>query len=218
MANLPIKERLRHYFIAMGAENTEPIEGHTEGLTLTLGSERVHITILTNEIFLQRGKMVESVISLASLKDSADRLYLAAPRLLGTTVEAGIFRSHGIGLLLFDDRRIEEIVSPQSFQQHQPAIGNHTRDQLLMTEIETLKSMYAEMERSVTALREDIRDYQQTISSITSSPERFMSPQAMAQQPAFVPENSHLPSFFTNNPWLDVLSKRGSEGTGSIAA
>jgi len=217
MASLPIEERLLHYFLAMGAEPAEHIQEAPEGLTLVLGSERIHIAILKNDAFLERGKIVGSIMSLASLRDSVNQLYLAAPRLLGTTVEAGIFRSHGIGLLLFDDRRIEETVTPQSFQPRQAKAGSYNPDQALVTEIETLKSMYSEMERNLTSLQDEVRNYQEKMASMTASRETFSLPPVLRQEPTYVPQSSGLPSFFSNNPWLEVLSKRGKEEVPSIA-
>jgi hypothetical protein len=110
VTNLSIDERLLHYFLAMGAEPREPLQNAPSGLTLNLDSEATHIAILKGDDFLQKGKIIESVMSLVALRNSVNRTYLAAPRLLGTTVNVEVFRSHGIGLLLFDDRRIDEVV------------------------------------------------------------------------------------------------------------
>ncbi len=217
MARLPIQERLLHYFLAMGAESEELAQGAAEGLTLALGSERVHVAILTDDMFLQKGKIMESVLKIASLKDTVNRLYLAAPRLLGTAVEAGIFRTHGIGLILFDDRRIEEIVPPQSFQPQRLEASDHIPDETLMNEIQTLKTMYAEMERNVATLRDDIRNYHEKASSLNVSPDKMPSRQVVRRDPSYISQSGDLPPFFSNNPWLEVLSRRGRDEGVSIA-
>ena len=113
MANLPIEERLLHYFLAMGAQATDPIQNSPPGISVTLGTEKIHIAILKNDAFLQRSKIVGSILDLSALRNSVELIYLAAPKLLGTAIDADVFRSHGIGLLLFDDRRIEETVPPK---------------------------------------------------------------------------------------------------------
>ncbi len=213
MAKLPIQERLLHYFLAMGADPVDLPQGTGERLTLTLGSERIQVAILTDEMILQKGKIVESVLEVASLKDTVNRLYLAAPRLLGTAIEAGIFRTQGIGLILFDDRRIEEVVSSQSFRRQLPEANNHTPNEAIVNEIQTLKTMYADMERNVTNLREEMRNYCEKISSLDISPDKFPLP-----QPSSCPTQSKdLPPFFSNNPWLEVLSRRGRDQAMSIA-
>lgn len=217
MANLPIEERLLHYFLAMGAQPHEPLQNAATGLTVSLGSEKVHVAILKSDAFLQRGKIIESIMNLAPLKNSVNQLYLAAPRLLGTTVDAEVFRSHGIGLLLFDNRRIDEAVAPQSFHMHQLEPSGQNLDPALVTEVATLKTMYLEMERTVTKLREDLKSFQETISSTPTTPERIFQPPILHQEPKFAGPGTELPSFFTNNPWLEVLSKRGREEAAAIA-
>jgi hypothetical protein len=201
----------------MGAQPLDPIQNAPPGLTFNLGSDKVHIAILKNDAFLQRGKIIESVMNLSSLRDLANQLYLAAPRLLGTTIDAEVFRSHGIGLLLFDDRRIDETVEPQSIHRPQSQHGAEKIDQTIVTEVETLRSMYLEMERTVSKLREDLKNFQDNLSYAPSVPERISQPPIFHQEPKFVGGSSELPSFFNNNPWLDVLSRRGREETTPIA-
>lgn len=217
MPSVPIEERLLHYFLAMGAQLSEPLENVPPGLTIGLGSEKIHVAILNSDAFLQRGKIIESVMGLASLRGSVNQLYLAAPRLLGTTVDAEVFRSHGIGLLLFDDRRIDETVAPQSFHHETLDSREQRLDPNLEAEVATLKSMYLEMEKTVARLREDIKNYQETMGPPLASSETLSSPPALDQQRKFTRPEVELPSFFVNNPWLEVLSKRGREETAPIA-
>jgi hypothetical protein len=217
MPSVPIEERLLHYFLAMGAQLTEPLENAPPGLTIGLGSEKIHVAILNSDAFLQRGKIIESVMALTSLRGAVNQVYLAAPRLLGTTVDAEVFRSHGIGLLLFDDRRIDETVAPQSFHHETPDPMEPRLDPSLEAEIATLKSMYFEMEKTVTRLREDIKNYQETMGRPLTSSETSSNPPAFDQERKFTRPEGELPSFFVNNPWLEVLSKRGREETAPIA-
>ncbi len=218
MPSVPIKERLLHYFLAMGAQLSEPLENVPPGLTIDLGSEKVHVAILSSDAFLQRGKILESVMGLASLRGSVNQSYLAAPRLLGTAVDAEVFRSHGIGLLLFDDRRIDETVAPQSFHEEAREPGDQRPDPNLEAEVATLKSMYLEMEKTVAGLRQDIKNYQETMRTpLATSDNLLSSPSTFDQERKFTRPEGELPSFFVNNPWLEVLSKRGKEETAPIA-
>jgi len=214
MASLPIEERVLHYFLAMGAQPVEPPQNAPTGLTLILGQERVHVMILNNDIFLRGGKIIESIVSLTSLRDSVNQLYLAAPRLLGTTVEAEIFRSQGIGLLLYDNRRIDEAVAPKTFRSRR---SESTQGETLLNELAALKSMYLEMERDVSKLREELKGYQEKMNAISTIPERITSPSLLPQEPRYTGPSAELPSFFSNNPWLEVLSKRGREEASAIA-
>lgn len=221
MANLPIEDRLLHYFLAMGAQQTERAEIPQNNLAFLSGSEKVLVVILRNEDCVQRNKVIETILSLTALRNSTQLLYLAAPRLLGGSIDAAIFKPYGIGLLLFDERRIDEAAPPQPIQPTQTIQQmSQNPDPGVLTELATLKSMYAEMERNMAALREDLKTFQRGSESHTSkteltSPSRISRPESMFANPSF--SGGQLPSFFANNPWLDVLSKRGRSGDEPIA-
>jgi len=221
VANLPIEDRLLHYFLAMGAQQTERAEIPQNNLAFLSGSEKIHVVILRNEDFVQRNKVIETILSLTSLRNTSQLLYLAAPRLLGASIDAAIFKPYGIGLLLFDERRIDEAVPPQSLQPTQTMQQKSANfDPGVLTELATLRSMYAEMERNVATLREDLKTFQRDSESRASTteptpPSRISRPESMFANPSF--SGTQLPSFFANNPWLDVLSKRGRPGDEPIA-
>ncbi len=221
MANLPIEDRLLHYFLAMGAQQTERAEIPRNNLAFLSGSEKIHVVILRNEDFIQRNKVIETILSLTSLRNTSQLLYLAAPRLLGASIDAAIFKPYGIGLLLFDERRIDEAVPPQLLQPTQTMQQtSQNPDPGVLTELATLRSMYAEMERNIATLREDLKTFQRDSEPRTSTteptpPSRISRPESMFANPSF--SGAQLPSFFANNPWLDVLSKRGRPGDEPIA-
>jgi hypothetical protein len=217
VVNLPIEERLLHYFLAMGAQSAEPIPNSPPGLSLLIGSDKTYVTILSNDAFIQRNKIVGSILDLSALRSSVHQLYLAAPKLLGTAIDADVFRSHGIGLLLFDDRRIEEIVPPQPIQPPQTTQIVQNTDPAFAIELASLKSMYLQMERTISNLREELKSFQQSVPTTPGPPERIAPASMVQTQPRFTGPGAELPSFFTNNPWLEVLSKRGREESGLLA-
>lgn len=219
MANLPIEERLLHYFLAMGAQQTESAPIAQNNLAFTSGNEKVHVVILRNEDFVERNKVIEAILSLTSLRNSSQLLYLAAPRFLGASIDAAIFKPYGIGLLLFDERRIDEAVSPQQLQptieRRQPPVPP---DPGVFTELAALKSMYTEMERTIATLREDLKTFRHDSEDHTGIGETPAPPRIARPEPNFTSfSGPQLPSFFANNPWLDVLSKRGRSGDEPIA-
>jgi hypothetical protein len=180
---------------------------------MSLGAETLHVAILESSDLLQKGKVIDSIMTLASLRSSLNQLYLAAPRLLGTTIEAEVFRSHGIGLLLFDDRRIDETVAPQMLHPSPQEPSVRVQDPALVAEVSALKSMYLEMERTIAKLREDLRSYQESRETPPPALRRLPAPPIIQREDKFTSPGAELPSFFVNNPWLEVLSKRGTEET-----
>lgn len=210
MANLPIEERLVHYFLAMGARRTENAEIPHCNLAFLSGSEKIHVVLLNNDDITQRNRIIEAVLSLASLRNSSNLLYLAAPRLLGPSIDVAIFRPHGIGLLLFDERRIDEAIRPQAIQPSNPAPQAPNVDVAISSELAALKSMYAEMERTIAGLRADLNTHNREPEVQENG--RESRPPSRLPEPVFIGRgvaDSALPSYFANNPWLDVLSRRG---------
>ena len=203
----------------MGAQQTENRDSHSPGLSFTIGTENVRVMFLRAQDFAQRNCIIDTVLNLSSLRNSYELLYLAAPRLLGATIDAAIFRAHGIGLLLFDERRIDEAVTAQSVHATFVQATSQTQDPSVVTELATLKSMYGEMERTIAKLREDLRNFKDTSRTSEATSERFRPPSLTSHDTVFAPtvDQVGLPSYFSNNPWLDVLSKRGRSENEAIA-
>ena len=215
MANLPLEERLHHYFLAMGAQRSTTESGSGSGLSFDVGKEKLHVAILKPADLAVRNRVIETVLSPSSRRTS-ELVYLAAPRLLGAAMDAAIFRSQGIGLLLFDDRRIDEAVPPQPVQRIEAPATITNNDSALATELTSLRAMYGEMERNLAQLREDMRNMRNNSQSAEPPLEKVRHPAVLSSEPVFTPpmptptvELGALPSYFNNNPWLDVLSKRG---------
>lgn len=64
------------------------------------------------------------------------------------------------------------------------------------------------MKSTIVKLREEMQTIQQTQKEPSAPPIEIPHSAVIPQEPAFSKSAGQLPSFFTNNPWLDVLSKR----------
>ena len=207
---------MHHYFLAMGAQPDASQTNQQSASDFKLGHDTVHLAILKPQDLAIRNRVIETILSLSTTR-TARLVYLAAPRLLGATIDAGIFRPHGIGLILYDDRRIDEAIPAQPMQvvATQPAMTNV--DGALAGELISLKAMYGEMEKHLAQLREDMRIMQESSRSPEPQIEEVQRPSLPMREPIFTPsplttppvEPSALPTYFNNNPWLDVLSRRG---------
>jgi hypothetical protein len=198
----------------MGAQQTPNPDSNQAGLSFLVGTDNVHVMVLKTQDLAQRNSIIDTVLKLSSLRNSYQTVYLAAPRLLGATIDASIFRAHGIGLLLFDERRIDEAVPPQPLQAARPQLTpTPAQDPTLVSELATLKSMYFEMERNLTRLRDDLKNLHETPRNGGFAPQ-LSHPLlgGISTEPVYSPpitQGGPLPSYFNNNPWLEVLSKRG---------
>lgn len=203
----------------MGAQqDTDSAEPGT--LSLVVGNEKLRVAILKNDASIQRNKTLETILTLTAQRGRFSLVYLAAPRLLGTAIDAALFRSHGIGFIIFDERRIEEVVAPQPIQVSRThETSSYDADAAVATELATLKSMYAEMERNITRLREELKGFQEMPRANHSTTAEPINQPARPQPSSIFPsQGAQLPSFFSNNPWVDVLSKRGRFEEDRIAA
>ena len=222
MGSLSIEERLHHYFLAMGAQQGEPSHPASDGLSLVFGSEKIQVIILKNDDFTYRNKIVDTLLALASLRNKSKLVYLAAPRLFGAMIDAAVFRSYGIGLILFDERRLDEVVAPQPLQAPQQQT-TESPDPALIRELSGLRSMYLEMQKNIAELHEELKRLQEGLyrtpnATSTNTGHNRHDPTFLSRELAFSNPGAQLPSFFTNNPWLDVLSKRGRTENEAFAA
>ena len=221
MDRLSVKQRFIDYFIAMGAhEIPQEVLDHST-IQFQLGNDRISLSVLTANDMIQRNRIIETLLHAFSSCSPGTRLYVAAPKLLGAALDAQIFRSHGIGLLLFDDRMIEETVTPTITPvQPQTRIAASTLHELpLPSELATLKSAYLDLERKMDRIIADIRSWKENaLGPATPSPFVQGLEDTSFESPAFsiIPRNS-LPTFFANNPWLDVLSRRGKPEVAQFA-
>jgi hypothetical protein len=195
----------------MGAQTTKA--DHGEGISFMLGADKVHALILTPDMLADRNAILDAILTLSTLQSTYQLMYLAAPRLFGASIDASLFRSRGIGLLLYDERRIEEVVPAQAMHTSQAVQPTQFDQTVVATELATLRTMYLQMERTISQLRNDltsIRNPQPTDerTPIVPVPTRLITSQADFSQG--VMQGGQLPSYFTNNPWLEVLSKRGN--------
>jgi len=187
-------------------------------LSFVMGNERTLISVLTITDIIQRNRIIDTLLHLSSLRSEGTQPYIAAPRLLGATLDSQIFRSSGIGLLLYDDRRIEETIKPEPINRTtgiNQASPSSSTDTTLIAELAAIKLTCAELEKNMSLMRTEFKSLQESAMPSTpisrdSDGQAFSSlqrPEATFQTGML--EKGALPSFFTNNPWLDVLSKRG---------
>ena len=192
---------------------------HEQGVSFLLGTEKVHVLILKLDEMVQRNAILDALLSLSTLKFAYQLVYLAAPRLFGTSVDASIFRTRGIGLLFYDERRIDEAVPAQTQTEQSPGPPQQSNT-TLVTELATLRTMYLEMERTISQLRNDLttlRIPQPIQGHQPSIPLPTQEIQSPSNFPTGVVHGNALPSYFVNNPWLDLLSKRGNGESEPIA-
>ena len=214
MVSISIQERLLHYFLAMGAQPVDPFPNLPAGISFLNQSEKIHVTVVGQDAFLQRGKLLESILNLSTIASSVNKVYLAAPRLLGTAIDTEVFRVRGFGLLLFDERRIDEVLAPQVIPKQPLEPIKRDLDRALAEELASLRSMYLELRGSFDRLHAELESLKSVSGLALTGP---IHTRQLQPHPPLQATQNGLPSFFANNPWLEVLSQRGREESAPIA-
>ena len=175
------------------------------------------MSILTPSAIVQRNRIIDTLLYLSSVRFEGTQPYIAVPRLLCATLDCQTLKNSGIGLILYDDRRIEEVTKPEPIRGSTTTLQEQSvpkKDPRLVDELVELRSLYAELKRNIASMRDEINSTQPNAftpitASRTCSDEHYTIQRPAATIISSEDELASLPSFFTNNPWLDVLSKRG---------
>jgi hypothetical protein len=199
-----LRESLQTFFSSRGNRLVPlkgiPIEGNKPGLAFTDGANTTYLRILEKPNLQNRNGLLEAALDSVSYTSVANKVYLALPKVYATVVDAAILRDKGLGLVVYDARAVEEVLPAQFFDHKQAEVKTDA-------DIEQLRKRISALERTVDMLNNELS----RIKSI-----RPLQPGSNSIQPGNLPSIESpnpdgLPSFFRDNPWVDILTKRGKE-------
>ena len=205
-----ITQRLRSYFIGKGMQESEASENSRpeNGCLIFSGTNTISaVKVLREDQLSSRNSVLEAVLSTASLMSRFNQVYLALPKFVSSTIESSVIEEHGIGLVIYDESMVVEVVAPRYLQiinqpTQMPRVVEES-SQILLQELGALKSRLSFLEETIESLKSEVthlKSWRPTITHVNSAPSAPMT-QAL--------ENT--PSFIRDNPWIDVLSRRGRE-------
>jgi len=198
------RESLQAFFSSRGSRliprESIPIDGNKPELAFTDGLSTTYLRILEKTKLQGRNGLLEAVVDSVSYTSVANKVYLALPKIYAASVDAAILRERGLGLIVFDTRGVEEVLPARLFDHRLP----ETRPNV---DIEQLRRRISDLERTVDMLNHElskikfIRPMQLDLKSIQPGDPTTIEP----------PNPDGLPSFIHDNPWVDILTKRGKE-------
>ena len=164
------------------------------------------VRILEEIDLSRRNSVLEAVLSSTSLTNQVNRVYLALPKLLSAAIDGSIVEQHGIGLMVFDETTLEEVVAPKHFQakNNSPALVGEEPYKILHDEIMNLRARIDSLEDVAESMRSEIT----RLRSLKFSPPQIRTTSILSS--ASLTEQT--PSFMKDNPWVELLSRRGQEG------
>lgn len=206
MPDLQLTERLKFFFMSMGYDQNH-ITFSDGNIVVTDASGHATIVPVEEHQLSDRNVLVDTLITASTLRSESNRVYLAVPRLFVAAYDAKPFQRQGIGLLAYDSRRIEEILEakpPENITRN-PAPNNPVPNEI-EAELVRLRNAYSTLEESVRTLRHELSSFRK------NGPVLQVGPPPRLNGAPTSPLSAEGPaSFFSGNPWLEVLSKRGKE-------
>jgi len=205
VAEASITARLTEFFASKG-QRPIPQDTMSTGreekpdLALTDGRITTYLKIFQRDDLQERNTLLGVALSAMSYTEVANRAYLVLPKIQAAVLDAAVLREKGLGLIVYDSKAIEEVLPAHIFE-HNSAGAKPSAD------LERLKSRISTLEQTVEALVSELSRIKSLRTEQLEVRGRRQETPAMAepQRP------QRLPSFLQDNPWLDILSKRGRE-------
>jgi len=205
MTEARVNTLLTEFFASKGqrpiSRDTMPVrEEEKPDLAFTDGRTTTYLKVFDKDDLQNRNTLLQAALSSVSYIPVANRVYLALPKVQAAILDAAILRERGLGLVVYDSKGVEEVL-PASLFEHE------TTSTKTNVDLERLTSRISALERTVETLVSELSKIKSLrLEQLEVKRTRPESPTAFEPQ-----KPERLPSFLQDNPWLDILSKRGRE-------
>jgi hypothetical protein len=172
------------------------------------GGSSIRVVILDEPFWTDRQTFLNSIIRATAFAGKSNRTYLALPKAAASLTDARPFHEQGIGLFTYDHRKVDEALPARFFETATvplPHADKATADQF-QNEVIELRTQVDTLERTVQSLSEELMSIRRT-----SSRQEPVKPYVPARVLPAVATPGGLPRCFAENPWVEVLSRRGRE-------
>jgi len=205
VAEEDIVGRLTGFFASRGQRSIpeDTISTGTEekpDLAVTDGKATTYLKVFRRDDLQDRNTLLQVALRALSYTAVANRVYLVLPKVQAAVLDAAVLREKGLGLIVYDSKAIEEVLPARLFE-HESVGARPSAD------LERLRSRISALEQTVEALVSELSK----IKSVKL--EQLEIKRTHPETPAIAGREKPqpLPSFLQDNPWLDILSKRGKE-------
>jgi len=110
------EEKLKSYLVSKGMQPL-PINGSFEGrpnLSFQDGNgSRIFVKIASRDELEDRNAILSLVLRSVSFRQTANKVYLALPKIYASIVDGAIIQGEGLGLITYDEKTIEEVIAPK---------------------------------------------------------------------------------------------------------
>lgn len=204
-----IRQKLRQRFASAGLSESQPSEvGSSSDLFFIGEGTSVRVVVLERALWADRQAIMDSVMRASASAGKVSRTYLALPKTAASITDARLFQERGIGLFTYDQRNIEEALPARYFENASPIPPqvNGAATNELENELRELRAEFDMLQRDMRQLKEELAS-----SKNAPTPSQIVTTFTARTPLPEVQVAENLPTFFTGNPWVEVLSKRGRE-------
>ncbi len=179
-------------------------DGFRPDLAFTDGERKVYVKIITVEGLNERNTLLNSILKSVTFLKRANMVYVTLPKLYASIFDAKIFYENGIGLMTYDEKAVQEVIMPKVFA-HESQNNLAELPVRFLEEINDLKDRLSALEQEVSALKVELSELRHARANIDSRP------QSLEMENRRITRYEDVPEFMKNNPWIEILSKRGRE-------
>lgn len=202
---MEINNRLKEYFYSKGFRFCEEDDRH-----LTFKDQNdlfVYVTIGSEDVLGDKNTILNKILQTLSMTEKMTRVYLALPTILVSSLDAKIFEEYGIGLINYSEKNILEAIPPKVFEKKK---NNEIIPNKFLSDLNQLRGDYNQLKNNFKVLNEVVQELVLEFKNekIKISPPRVDFSNVEKVQ---IQNFEGTPSFLKENPWIDVLSKRGKE-------
>ena len=194
------------------------------------------VVLLDGRALGDRGSFMDAVMRASALRGECEFLYVAVPKAAAPFVDTEVLKKRSTGLLVVGEEGVlEALPSPRRpVRRGGPSTGGDVLAEELLNRIAALENRLSALESELMAVRPllnevgSVRELRENLRSLSSrlealsrrvdmlSSSMLVRPQAPSaparpQVAPSPPEPEGLPSFFKDNPWLDILARRGRD-------
>jgi len=206
--------------------------GYMAQLILSDGNRELVVNILDEDAFLARGAVQDALLQAERLKGKFDGVVIAVPRKYQRAVDEDVMALHGFGLVIYDKLGAEEILPPRIREEgadHWRVDGKVEQGRKiddrelvelrmeisrLIRSLEEVEARLDRLEREQKELVSRIIRLEAAVSRIgqvksTEAPE-VAGAKTLRRSPPSETSDRPLPSYLRDNPWVEILSRRGT--------
>ncbi|HDM23530.1 hypothetical protein DRO02_04045 [archaeon] len=206
----PLLDMLKQYMEEKGFREISHHEVSDVSLgevhVFTDGKKYVCVRILDDKAVTDKHLFLTGIFELLRAMNFCHEAYVLLSPLVATQLNDEVFEKFGIGVLIASRDEILEVIRART---KPPVVSTN----IILARLDHLSHQVKSIEEKISEIFDRIDQLESTVREAPverAEPQITISETKPRKKPV-KPRREGLPSFFEDNPWLEILSKRGEE-------